>query len=207
MAFNLSTNESAANFPFSSRIFFDKSFFMITLLKKRRAMSASGRWMPSYSRLELVHCRRLLASVNDQGPTKFALGSLDLGAETAPAHACNLPWRARGNQHRPRRRGDSGIPGRRSRQGGGSVCGEPIGAGHPLQRQVRAMPERRMNTFRIQIDGQAALVQADSETSLFAAMARAEMAWPVSCRTCLEDRAMPHGGRLRSSSASPAAPA
>lgn len=43
-----------------------------------------------------------------------------------------------------------------------------------------------MKTFRIQIDGQAADVEADSETSLFAAMTRAGIAWPVSCRngTC-----------------------
>ena len=43
-----------------------------------------------------------------------------------------------------------------------------------------------MKTFRIQIDGQTADAEADSETSLFAAMARAGIAWPVSCRngTC-----------------------
>lgn len=43
-----------------------------------------------------------------------------------------------------------------------------------------------MKTFRIQIDGQTADAEADGETSLFAAMARAGIAWPVSCRngTC-----------------------
>jgi len=47
-----------------------------------------------------------------------------------------------------------------------------------------------MKTFRIRINGHAAEVEADSKTSLFAAMTRAGMAWPVSCRngtcrTCL----------------------
>lgn len=49
-----------------------------------------------------------------------------------------------------------------------------------------------MKTFRVRIDGQSssAHIEADSETSLFAAMARAGVAWPVSCRngtcrTCL----------------------
>jgi len=43
-----------------------------------------------------------------------------------------------------------------------------------------------MNTFRIRIDGQALEAQTDSETSLFSALARAGIAWPVSCRngTC-----------------------
>ncbi len=43
-----------------------------------------------------------------------------------------------------------------------------------------------MKTFRIRVEGQAADVGADSETSLFAAMTRAGTAWPVSCRngTC-----------------------
>lgn len=43
-----------------------------------------------------------------------------------------------------------------------------------------------MKTFRIQIDGHAVAAEADSETSLFAAMARAGIEWPVSCRngTC-----------------------
>lgn len=49
-----------------------------------------------------------------------------------------------------------------------------------------------MTSFRVHMDGQASSVaiEADSETSLFAAMSRAGMAWPVSCRngtcrTCL----------------------
>jgi ferredoxin len=43
-----------------------------------------------------------------------------------------------------------------------------------------------MKTFRIRVGGQAPEVDADGETSLFAAMARAGIAWPVSCRngTC-----------------------
>jgi ferredoxin len=43
-----------------------------------------------------------------------------------------------------------------------------------------------MKTFRIRVDGQVSDVEADSETSLFAAMKRAGIAWPVSCRngTC-----------------------
>ncbi len=44
-----------------------------------------------------------------------------------------------------------------------------------------------MKTFRVRIDGQAsAAIEADSETSLFVAMTRAGVAWPVSCRngTC-----------------------
>ncbi|WP_137919019.1 2Fe-2S iron-sulfur cluster binding domain-containing protein [Hydrogenophaga sp. 2FB] len=43
-----------------------------------------------------------------------------------------------------------------------------------------------MTTFRLQIEGRAAHVEADGETSLFAAMTRAGIAWPVSCRngTC-----------------------
>ena len=43
-----------------------------------------------------------------------------------------------------------------------------------------------MKTFRVRIDGEVADAEADSETSLFAALARAGMAWPVSCRngTC-----------------------
>lgn len=45
---------------------------------------------------------------------------------------------------------------------------------------------QRMKTFRIRAGGQAPDVEADGETSLFAAMARAGIAWPVSCRngTC-----------------------
>jgi len=45
---------------------------------------------------------------------------------------------------------------------------------------------QRMKTFRIRVGGQAPDVEADCETSLFAAMARAGIAWPVSCRngTC-----------------------
>ncbi|WP_439519302.1 2Fe-2S iron-sulfur cluster-binding protein [Hydrogenophaga sp.] len=47
-----------------------------------------------------------------------------------------------------------------------------------------------MTSFRIRIDGQTADIEADSESSLFSAMTRAGMAWPVSCRngtcrTCL----------------------
>jgi ferredoxin len=43
-----------------------------------------------------------------------------------------------------------------------------------------------MKTFRIRVGGQASEVEADCETSLFAALARAGIAWPVSCRngTC-----------------------
>ncbi|PKO29428.1 MAG: ferredoxin [Betaproteobacteria bacterium HGW-Betaproteobacteria-9] len=43
-----------------------------------------------------------------------------------------------------------------------------------------------MKTFRIRVGGQAPDVEADCETSLFAAMARAGIVWPVSCRngTC-----------------------
>lgn len=43
-----------------------------------------------------------------------------------------------------------------------------------------------MKTFRIRIDGQSADIETDGETSLFAAMALAGVAWPVSCRngTC-----------------------
>ena len=43
-----------------------------------------------------------------------------------------------------------------------------------------------MKTFRLQVEGQAADIEADSESSLFAAMASAGIAWPVSCRngTC-----------------------
>lgn len=43
-----------------------------------------------------------------------------------------------------------------------------------------------MKTFHIQIDGEPAIAEGDGETSLFAAMARAGIAWPVSCRngTC-----------------------
>lgn len=45
---------------------------------------------------------------------------------------------------------------------------------------------KRMKTFRIWVGGQDPDVEADCETSLFAAMARAGIAWPVSCRnrTC-----------------------
>ena len=43
-----------------------------------------------------------------------------------------------------------------------------------------------MSTFRIRVDGQVNEGEADSETSLFAALTRAGIAWPVSCRngTC-----------------------
>jgi ferredoxin len=44
-----------------------------------------------------------------------------------------------------------------------------------------------MKTFRMRIDGQASVdVEADSEGSLFSAMTRVGIAWPVSCRngTC-----------------------
>lgn len=43
-----------------------------------------------------------------------------------------------------------------------------------------------MKTFRLQIDGQVADVEADSETSLFGSMVRAGLGWSVSCRngTC-----------------------
>ena len=43
-----------------------------------------------------------------------------------------------------------------------------------------------MKTFRIRVEGQAADAEADSETSLFAAMTRAGIEWRVSCRngTC-----------------------
>lgn len=58
-----------------------------------------------------------------------------------------------------------------------------------------------MKTFRIQIEGQApgAGAEADSETSLFAAMARAGIAWPVSCRngTCRTCMARLLRGRVR----------
>lgn len=56
-----------------------------------------------------------------------------------------------------------------------------------------------MTTFRIQIDGQAADIEADSETSLFAAMARAGIAWPVSCRngTCRTCMARLLQGKVR----------
>ena len=49
-----------------------------------------------------------------------------------------------------------------------------------------------MTSFRVHIEGQAssASIEADSESTLFAAMTRAGVAWPVSCRngtcrTCL----------------------
>ncbi|UCU93389.1 2Fe-2S iron-sulfur cluster-binding protein [Hydrogenophaga taeniospiralis] len=47
-----------------------------------------------------------------------------------------------------------------------------------------------MKTIRIRVGGQAPDVEADCETSLFAAMARAGIAWPVpcrngTCRTCI----------------------
>ncbi len=49
-----------------------------------------------------------------------------------------------------------------------------------------------MTSFRVRIEDQApsADIEADSESSLFAAMTRADVAWPVSCRngtcrTCL----------------------
>ena len=57
-----------------------------------------------------------------------------------------------------------------------------------------------MTSFRMRIDGQADDVAADSETSLFAAMARAGIAWPVSCRNGKRGRLLPalrgptHGG-------------
>ena len=44
-----------------------------------------------------------------------------------------------------------------------------------------------MKTFRVRIDRQASAdIEADSESSLFSAMTRAGIAWPVSCRngTC-----------------------
>ena len=43
-----------------------------------------------------------------------------------------------------------------------------------------------MSTFRIRVDGQVNEGEADSDTSLFAALTRAGIAWPVSCRngTC-----------------------
>lgn len=43
-----------------------------------------------------------------------------------------------------------------------------------------------MSTFRIRVDGQVNEGEADSETSLLAALTRAGIAWPVSCRngTC-----------------------
>lgn len=43
-----------------------------------------------------------------------------------------------------------------------------------------------MPTFRIRVDGQVTEGEADSDTSLFAALSRAGIAWPVSCRngTC-----------------------
>ena len=43
-----------------------------------------------------------------------------------------------------------------------------------------------MTTFRLQIDGQSTDIEAHSDTSLFASMTRAGVAWPVSCRngTC-----------------------
>lgn len=43
-----------------------------------------------------------------------------------------------------------------------------------------------MSTFRIRVDGQVNEGEADSDTSLFAALTCAGIAWPVSCRngTC-----------------------
>ncbi|WP_300651449.1 2Fe-2S iron-sulfur cluster binding domain-containing protein [Hydrogenophaga sp.] len=43
-----------------------------------------------------------------------------------------------------------------------------------------------MKTFRLQIDGRETDIAAHSDTSLFASMTRAGVAWPVSCRngTC-----------------------
>ena len=43
-----------------------------------------------------------------------------------------------------------------------------------------------MSTFRIRVDGQVNEGEAGSDTSLFAALTRAGIAWPVSCRngTC-----------------------
>ncbi len=43
-----------------------------------------------------------------------------------------------------------------------------------------------MKTFRLQIDGREADIEANSDTSLVASMTRAEAGWPVSCRngTC-----------------------
>ena len=43
-----------------------------------------------------------------------------------------------------------------------------------------------MKTFRLQINGREADIEAHSDTSLFASMTRAGVAWTVSCRngTC-----------------------
>jgi ferredoxin len=56
-----------------------------------------------------------------------------------------------------------------------------------------------MKTFRIRVDGQVPDVEADCETSLFAAMARAGIAWPVSCRngTCRTCMARVLKGQVR----------
>ncbi|MBW0169923.1 MAG: 2Fe-2S iron-sulfur cluster-binding protein [Hydrogenophaga sp.] len=56
-----------------------------------------------------------------------------------------------------------------------------------------------MPTFRIRVDGQVTEGEADSETSLFAALSRAGIAWPVSCRngTCRTCIARLLQGRVR----------
>ncbi|MDO9435083.1 2Fe-2S iron-sulfur cluster binding domain-containing protein [Hydrogenophaga sp.] len=56
-----------------------------------------------------------------------------------------------------------------------------------------------MKTFRLQIEGQASDIEADSESSLFAAMASAGIAWPVSCRngTCRTCIGLLKKGKLR----------
>jgi ferredoxin len=43
-----------------------------------------------------------------------------------------------------------------------------------------------MTTFRVQVEGQPAPIEADGDSSLLAALARAGVDWPVSCRngTC-----------------------
>lgn len=56
-----------------------------------------------------------------------------------------------------------------------------------------------MTTFRVQVDGQTTSAEADGDTSLFAALSRAGVAWPVSCRngTCRTCIARLLQGRVR----------